>query len=632
VDDLKQQMKHHFLNYASYVILDRAIPSIVDGLKPVQRRILSTIYKMHDGKFHKVANIAGQTMALHPHGEAAIVDALVNIAGKGFTLDMQGNFGNLYTGDPAAAARYIESRLSGLSLETLFNPDITETVPSYDGRNDEPVALPAKIPLLLMQGAEGIAVGMATKILPHNFKELLEAEIAILEGEDFTLLPDFPTGGIMDASDYQKGLGKVKLRARIELVDPKTLVIKEICYGTTTESTMNSIEEAAKKGKIKIESIHDYTSDHVSIEIKLPRGQYAEELESALYAYTDCEINLNSQVIVIKDSLPLETDVHEILRHNVDLLKDYLKRELEIRKDSLEEKVYEKSLEQIFIEDRLYKEIEKVKKEEEIHETVANSLKPYHKKLPRIPTEADRTKLLAIPIRKISKFDIDKNQREIKDIILELEEVEKELKNIKRFAIKYIRSLLKKYEDLYPRKTEISSIQQVDKRAMEVRMIKVGFDPKTGFIGTKVTSDVTLECTNFDKLLVLYKDGTYKVINIPEKQYLQDGGKKIAFVGIADKKSVFSVAYRDPKTNYAFAKRFVISKFILDKEYSYLDEGMELDYMTTNEDEVLEVQFVPKQKQKQSKANFAFNTVLVKGVSAKGVRIANRQVKKLKVL
>lgn len=632
MDDLKQQMKHHFLTYASYVILDRAIPNVVDGLKPVQRRILSTIFKMHDGKFHKVANIAGQTMALHPHGEAAIVDALVNIAAKGFTLDMQGNFGNLYTGDPAAAARYIESRLSELSIETLFNPDITETVPSYDGRNKEPVTLPAKIPLLLMQGADGIAVGMSTRILPHNFKELLEAEIAILEGEEFTLLPDFPQGGIMDASEYHKGLGKVKLRAKMEISDPKTLIIKEICYGTTTESLMNSIEEAAKKGKIKIESIHDYTSDAVSIEIKLPRGQYAEEVEAALYAYTECEVSLNSQIIVIKDSLPWETDVHEILHLNVEYLKGYLKRELEIQREFLQEKIYEKTLEQIFIENRLYKQIENIRLENQIHDTVAASLAPYHKKLPRVPTSDDREKLLSIPIRKISRFDIDKNEKEIRDRVLELEEVEKELKNIKRYTIKYIRSLLKRFGDLFPRKTEVSSIQQVDKRAMEVRKVKVGFDAKTGFLGTKVVSDFALECTNFDKLLILFKDGTYKVINIPEKQYIQEKGKKIAYVGIADKKAVFSVAYKDPSTHYAYAKKFVIAKFILDKEYSYFEEGMELQHLSADSEDSLEVIFTPKQKQKLAKIVFKFNTVLVKGVSAKGIRIANRQVKKMKAI
>ncbi|MCB1149807.1 MAG: DNA topoisomerase IV subunit A, partial [Chlamydiia bacterium] len=375
MSDLKQLMKDHYIRYASYVILDRAIPDAKDGLKPVQRRILHTLRTMHDGKMHKVANVAGQTMAFHPHGDAPITDALVNMANKGFLLDMQGNFGNIYTGDPAAASRYIETRLSELSIETMFNPDLTTYTPSYDGRNKEPVQLPAKIPLLLMQGAEGIAVGMATKILPHNFIELLNAQIDILEGREIRLLPDFVTGGLMDASDYDCGRGKVKLRAKIEVADPKTLVIREICYGTSTEGLIRTIDDAAKKGKIKIESINDYTAENVEIEIKLPRGQYAEEVIDALYAFTDCEVSLSSQVMAIRDGFPWETDVHEILKYNTENLRSFLERELEIERERLLEKIYEKTLEQIFIENRLYKLIEEIKSYEEIHKVIETSLK-----------------------------------------------------------------------------------------------------------------------------------------------------------------------------------------------------------------------------------------------------------------
>src|SRR5579872_3667521 len=429
MDDLKEQMKDHFLQYASYVILDRAIPNVVDGLKPVQRRILQTLFKQNDEKLHKVANIVGQTMQLHPHGDAPIYEALITLANKGFVLDRQGNFGNIYTGDPSAAARYIETRLSPLARETLFNPDITETIPSYDGRNDEPVTLPAKIPLLLMQGAEGIAVGMATSILPHNFNELLEAEIAFLEGRNFRIYPDFPTGGIMDRSEYEKGLGKVKLRTKIDIKDPKTLVIREICYGTTTESLIRSIDEAAKKGKIKIESINDYTAKEVEIEIKLPRGQYAEEMLDALYGFTECEVSLNSQIIVIKDGLPWETDVHEILAYNAGKVVHFLKWELEIERDRLLEKIFYKTLERIFIENRLYKKIETVKSLEGIHETLTESFKPYRKKLIREPTHEDRERLLQIPIRRISQFDIDKNKDEIAALEKTHHDVEKNLKN-----------------------------------------------------------------------------------------------------------------------------------------------------------------------------------------------------------
>src|SRR5580700_11150995 len=379
MDDLKTQMKAHFTKYASYVILDRAIPHVIDGLKPVQRRILETLRRQNDDKLHKVANIVGQSMQFHPHGDAPIYEALVNLANKGYLLDKQGNFGNPCTGYPSAAARYIETRLTSLARETLFNPDITEIVASYDGRNHEPVTLPAKIPLLLMQGAEGIAVGMSTRILPHHFTELLEAQIAYLEGRPFKIYPDFPTGGVMDKSQYDKGQGKVKLRAKIEIKDPKTVVIREICYGTTTESLIRSIDEAAKKGKIKIEAINDYTAQEIEIEIKLPRGQYAEEVLDALYAFTECETTLGSQVVVIKDGLPWETDVHEILSYNAEKLMEFLRRELEIERNRLLERLFYKTLEQIFIGERIYKKIETVKTLEEIDQVLETAFKPYLK-------------------------------------------------------------------------------------------------------------------------------------------------------------------------------------------------------------------------------------------------------------
>lgn len=511
--DLRYLMQDHFVRYASYVILDRAIPHVIDGLKPVQRRILHTLWKMHDGKFHKVANVAGQTMAYHPHGDAPITDALVNLANKGFLLAQQGNFGNLLTGDPAAASRYIETRLAELAVETMFNNDITATVPSYDGRNQEPVTLPSKIPVLLMQGADGIAVGMSTRILPHNFVELLEAEIAAIEGKPFALVPDFQTGGLMDASDYDKGKGKVKLRAHVEIKDPKTLVIREICYGTTTESLIRSIDEAAKKGKIKIDAINDYTADRVEIEIRLPRGQYAQEIIDALYAFTECEVSLHSQIVVIKDDMPWETTVDEIIYYQAEKLQEYLKKELEIEEGRILERIFDKTLEQIFIENRLYKPIEKVNSQEKIHEVVAEGLKPFHKQLVRIPTEADREKLLNIPIRRISQFDISKNENDIRALSGNLEEVQKDLKQVKKVAVRYLKELLKKYGKSYPRRTRLQEIEIIDKRAISTKTLKVGFDPSSGFVGTKVRSDHEFECTNFDKLLVLLKmDATKSAI------------------------------------------------------------------------------------------------------------------------
>jgi topoisomerase IV subunit A len=619
MEDLKNQMKDHFIQYASYVILDRAIPHVTDGLKPVQRRILETLYRQGDEKLHKVANIVGQAMQLHPHGDAPIYEALVTLANKGFLLDRQGNFGNIYTGDPSAAARYIETRLSPLARETLFNPDITEKIPSYDGRNFEPVTLPAKIPLLLMQGADGIAVGMSTRILPHNFTELLEGQIAYLEGKPFKLFPDFPTGGIMDKSEYDKGRGKVKLRAKIEVKDPKTLVIKEICYGTTTESLIRSIDEAAKKGKIKIEAINDYTAEAIEIEIKLPRGQYAEEILDALYGFTECEVSLNSQVIVIKDALPWETDVHEVLAYNTDKLVHFLKRELEIERERIEEKIFTRTLERIFIENKIYKKIETVKTLEGIHDTLASSFKPFRKELLRDPTEGDREKLLQIPIRRISRFDIDKNQEEIEILRESQQEVEKNLKNVKKFTIGYLQKLIEKFGKDFARKTRIKAIEEIDRRAIETKSVKVGFDPQTGFVGTKISGPVQLQCTNFDKLQVFHKDGTYKVVNIPEKQYFEQA----VWVGVADKKTVMNVIYRMKESGHAWAKRFVIEKFILDKPYRYFDEKGELLHISDKPNETVELQLA------KGKQTYALDEAPVKGAQTRGLRAATQKVKKV---
>jgi topoisomerase-4 subunit A len=631
MDDIKQLMREHYLTYASYVILDRAIPDIFDGLKPVQRRILQMLWQMHDGKLHKVANVAGQTMALHPHGDAPIVEALVNMANKGYLLDTQGNFGNLLTGDPHAAARYIETRLSPLAHETMFNPALTSTVPSYDGRHQEPSRLPAKIPVVLIHGAEGIAVGMSTTILPHNFIEVLQAQIALLEGRPFELHPDFPTGGLMDSSEYAGGKGKVRLRAKIEIKDPKTISIKEICYGTTTESLIRSIDEAAKRGKIKIDAIHDYTSDKVEVEIKLPRGQQASEMIDALYAFTECQVSLHSQVLLIKDDHPWEGDVHEILRYNTLQLQELLRRELELEKKHLLDKIFERSLEQIFIEERLYKLIEEIAEYNEIHEVIAKALEPFHGSLERVPLQEDREKLLSIPIRRISRFDIAKNQKDVAELKKKLGRVEKELKNICQVAIHYIQKLIEKYGEHYPRRTKLEAIATVDKKALEIRNVRVGFDPAQGFLGTKVSGGQIIECTNVDKILLFYREGSYKVVNIPEKQYVAEAGAIPMFAAVADKKTVFSVVYREKESMIAYAKRFIVEKFILEKLYRFFEEnaGLELLYFSAEPSIRLRVRFVPLPRQKTSAAEFCFDDVLVKGVGAKGVRMASRPVAEL---
>lgn len=625
MDDLKQQMKDHFVQYASYVILDRALPNVVDGLKPVQRRILEILWRQNDDKLHKVANIVGQTMQLHPHGDAPIYEALVNLANKGYLLDRQGNFGNLFTGDPSAAARYIETRLSPLAKETLFNPEITEKIPSYDGRNLEPVTLPAKIPLLLMQGAEGIAVGMSTHILPHNFIELLEAEIAYLEGKPFKIFPDFPTGGVMDKSLYDKGKGKVKLRAKIEIKDPKTLIIREICYGTTTESLIRSIDEAAKKGKIKIEGISDYTATNVEIEIKLPRGQYAEDVLDALYAFTECEVSLSSQIVVIKDGFPWETDVHEILTYNALRVVEFLTRELELERDRLLAKIYYKTLERIFIESRLYKQIETIKTLEAIYETLLEAFFAFRKKLPKEPTQEDLEKLLQIPIRRISRFDVEKNKEEIEALESAHRDVEKHLKNVKKYTIDYLKKLAVKYKADFPRKTKVKSIEELDRRAMETKEIKVHFDLETGFVGTKVSSPSSLSCTNFDKLFALTKTGTYKVIHIPEKQYLEH----LICLGVADKKTVVNVIYR--KQSQVWGKRFIVDQFILDKTYRYLDEDCTLEHISLAPTGTIELHCPPKGKQKGQKIELSLQDIPIKGAQTRGIRLTNQKIKKIVV-
>lgn len=625
MDDLKEQMKDHFVKYASYVILDRAIPHVIDGLKPVQRRILETLFRQNDEKLHKVANIVGQTMQLHPHGDAPIYEALVTLANKGYLLDRQGNFGNIYTGDPSAAARYIETRLSSLARETLFNPDITEKIASYDGRNSEPLVLPAKIPLLLMQGADGIAVGMSTHILPHNFVELLEAQIAFLEGKKFKIFPDFPTGGIMDKSLYDKGRGKVKLRAKIEIKDPKTLLIREICYGTTTESLIRSIDEAAKKGKIKIEAINDYTAEEIEIEIKLPRGQYAEEILDALYGFSECEVSLNSQIIVIKEGMPWETDVHEIIEYNATQVVGFLKQELQIERGRLEEKIFYMTLERIFIENRLYKKIEVIKTLEGIHETLEKAFKPHRRKLIREPTHEDRERLLQVPIRRISQFDIDKNKQEIAILKEKQQDVEKNLKNVKKYTIQYFGKLIEKFGKDYPRKTRIKAIEEIDRRAIETREVKIGFDLKTGFVGLKVSGGQQFTCTNFDKLVVFTKEGTYKVINIPEKQYVEH----LIWVGIADKKTVIGIIYKNKETKQIWGKRFIVDKFLLEKFYNFLDKNTELLQITIQPDAVFELHFDSKAGKKPKNTVISLKDIPVKSAQTRGVRLATQKVKKV---
>ncbi|NLD98303.1 MAG: DNA topoisomerase IV subunit A, partial [Fibrobacter sp.] len=437
----------NFLEYASYVIKDRAIPHINDGLKPVQRRILHTLWEMDDGKFHKVANVVGQCMRYHPHGDASIGDALVTLANKDLFLDKQGNFGNIFTGDPASAVRYIETRLMPLAKEALFNPQITQYVESYDGRNKEPVTLPAKIPVLLALGSEGIAVGMATKILPHNMIELLEAEIACLQNEQLLLFPDFPTGGLADVSEYNDGNGKILVRAKLDTSDPKRIIIREIPFGATTESLISSIESAAKKGKIKISGISDYTAENVEIEVRLARGVHSEETVDALYAFTECESSISVNLVVIKDDKPVQMSVTDVIRHYANQLVEILTAELKLEDGELKDKLHARTLEQIFIENRIYKKIEEKTTAEAVAAAVFDGLKPFHNEIKREVTAEDVDTLLKIPIRRISLYDINKAKKEMQEIRNRLKEIRESLANIIDYSVGFLEKLIDKYKN-----------------------------------------------------------------------------------------------------------------------------------------------------------------------------------------
>lgn len=622
--DLKSVMKDNYIKYASYVILDRAIPDIADGLKPVQRRILHTLYKMHDGKFHKVANVCGQAMAYHPHGEAPIYEALVTMGLKNYLFDLQGNFGNIYTGDSAAASRYIETRLSPFAMETMFNPKLTEYVPSYDGRNSEPVSFPSKIPLLLMQGTDGIAVGMATHIFPHNFCELIEAEIALLKGESLFVYPDFQTGGLMDVSQYEDGRGKIRVRAKIEIKDQKTLVIREIPPSTTTESVIQSIDDAAKKGKIKIDAIFDYTSEEVEIAISLPRNVYAKDIIDKLYAFTECEVSLSSQILVIQDGMPREITLTDAVAFYVERLKWCLQRELEIEKDELSKKWFLRRLEAIFIEEKIYKQLEELEKYELVYDVMTKAFTPFKAELKVMPSKEDIDYLLAIPIRRIAKFDRELNEKDRKECVKRIQQIEKLLRDIASYAREYLEKLLEKYGKGFPRKTAIENLSVVDKRKAQEKQVEIGVDRKAGFVGLNVDGEEKLSCSNLDRVVILYEDGVYKVVPVDDRVYIGREAK-INGVYVFNKDTVFSCIFREKDTGISYIKRFSVHQFILEKEYRFFDEGQELLFLSTGVCKLL-VQLVPKPKQRVSSIEVVIEDFRVKGAQAQGVRLSPRPV------
>src|SRR6202453_4020478 len=538
---LHTRLDKGFLEYASYVIRDRAIPNLADGLKPVQRRILWALHDKDDGRFIKVANVVGHTMQYHRHGDASIGVAFVVLANKRYLIEGQGNFGNIFTGDPAAAPRYIECRLTELARTELFNDEITEFVASYDGRNREPVTLPCKLPLTLMLGTEGIAVGLSARILSHNFPELLEAQIAILKKQPFKILPDFQTGGLMDAREYRDGAGQIKVRAKIKVKDGSTVVIKEIPPGTTTDSLMASIEDAAGKGKLKVKSINDFTSENVEIEIKCPSGVDAEKMVDALYAFTDCEVSIASRIVVIKDNRPVELTVSEVLHENTTQLVAILKRELELREKQLTDELHYRTLERIFIEERIYKKIEQCKTNEAVIASVFDGFKPFKAELVRELVAADVDKLLQVRIRRISLFDINKHREEMAKTRQDIEETRKNLKNLTKYVVGHLEALLEKYGPMYPRLTTKSARhEEVDVKAAAFKAFKVAYDRETGYVGYKVSGEeFKLECTKFDKILLVFKDGHYKVTELPEKLFV---GPDLFYCGLPERDRIFTLA------------------------------------------------------------------------------------------
>lgn len=630
---LHKLFDQNFLEYTSYVIRERAIPAIDDGLKPVQRRILQTLFNMEDGRFHKVANLVGETMKLHPHGDASIFAALVNLANKGYLIDRQGNFGNIYTGDQASAARYIECRLSPLAKEVMFNKDLTEFIDSYDGRMTEPVTLPAKIPLLLIQGADGIAVGMATKIMPHNLCELLEAQKAILRGEEFTIYPDFPQKGFVDVSNYEDGNGKIRCRARIEEKNDKTIIIKEIPFTTTTQSLIESVEKAAKAGKIKITSISDYTAEEVEIEVKLARGIHAGDTIKALYAFTDCEVPISPNLTLINGDRPETVSVSDVLHHNTNKLVIDLTRELEIDLGRLKDKLHARILEQIFIEERLYKNIEEQTTYKNVLESVEVSLQPFAKEFIRPVAVEDIERLLEIRIKRISRFDIDKQQKEIRAINKDIKVIEKSLKDMVSYTISYIDNILTKYGVNFPRRTELAEFSEVSVRKVALSNLTVGYNRETGFLGHLIKADEekndpSINCSEYDRLFLLYSSGTYKIIPVTDKLFV---GHDLEWVGKVSKNLIFNLIYRDGPENLTYVKRFNMPSFIMDKEYQLFrkHDRSKIMLLVFGEEKYARANLMPSPRARTNIVDIDFDTFLLKGAAAKGKRLSNRVVRRV---
>ena len=617
----------YYLEFASYSIKNRAIPSIDDGFKPVQRRILHALHEMDGGKYHKVANVVGQTMRYHPHGDLSIFGALVNLANKELFIDRQGNFGNIFTGDEASAARYIECRLTPLAREVLFNPETTEFEDSYDGRNREPLAFPAKIPVLLAIGSEGIAAGMTTRILPHNLIELLEAQIACLQDRPFRLHPDFPTGGMVDVSQYDDGNGKVLARARLDTKDPKRIIVRELPFGTTTETLIASIEDASKKGKLKISGISDYTTDQVEIEIQLARGVHTRDTVDALYAFTDCETSIAANLLVIRENRPQITTVTDVIQYNTDRLVELLRTELKLEERRLTARHHAKTLEQIFIENRIYKSIEEETTSEDVYRAVFEGLEHFKESIRGEISHEDVDSLLKIPIRRISLYDINKAQEEMQEIRKRLREVRANLRGIQAYAIAFLEGVIERYRVDHARKTEVASIQKVDVREAAQRNLKLRYDKNTGYLGHQVNGVALFDVSAYDRVLVIRKSGTYSVVDVPEKLFVDKG---MLFCGFVVEDRVYNVFYKENRTGYLYIKRCRIDKFILNRGYELAPEGCRILKLTTDSSRTVRAFFKPKPRVRITEEDFTIDEYPVRGNRARGIRLANREVRSVK--
>lgn len=622
---VKNLFDKNFIEYASYVIRDRAIPDLEDGLKPVQRRIMHTLFEMDDGRFQKVANVVGRVMKYHPHGDASIGGALVVLANKGIFIERQGNFGNPFTGDGASAPRYIECRVHPLAKEFLVtNPHVTHYVPNYDGRSQEPEVYRAKIPVALIIGAEGIAVGMSTKILPYNIREVLEAEKHALRGEPFSIFPDVPTGGLIDVSNYNDGNGKIVTRAVFDTSDEKKIVITELPLDSTSDSLLASIENAYKAGKIKISSIDDYTTDHCQIEIKLPRGVYAKDVVDALYAYTDCEKSISCQMLVIKDNLPQVMTATAIIQYYAKKLTAIIKDELEYEQGKLTEELHARTLERIFIEERIYKKIEQMKTAEAVNAAVKKGFVPFKDELVRDVTDDDVEQLLKIPIRRISLFDMNRNREQVTAINKQLKEIHRKLRHLTDCAIDYLDGMLAKFrpEDL-ERRTQIAQFNAVDVKRVVKRETPLRYDDK-GYLGTSVSGGTELlRVTPYDRVFIMRRSGIYMVCDVPDKLFVDTG---IWYCNYADKeiigKVLFTVIYRDPQTKFAYIKRCRVSGWIMNRDYFIAPEGMDVLHVDTRDSFSFTLHYEKKPRMKLKEEQFNASDFEEKGLKANGVRLS----------